>query len=141
MPSIRHPDGTEISPHLRLLERFQLYAGLRPVKAYPHIPQKLAEPRAAYIDFIVIRESTDGLFHTAAVYNRSRIEADIAVEETMRITRKTTEKLHRFAFNLARKRQRLEKLGASLALTRPKSLTPWRFFAKFLMRSAPTIQM
>ena len=50
LPSIRHPDGTEISPHLRLRERFQLYAGVRPVKAYPHIPQKLADPRAASID-------------------------------------------------------------------------------------------
>ena len=27
LPSVRHPDGTEISPHLRLRERFQLYAG------------------------------------------------------------------------------------------------------------------
>ena len=35
LPSIRHPNGTEISPHLRLRERFQLYAGVRPVKAYP----------------------------------------------------------------------------------------------------------
>ena len=47
LPSIRHTNGTEISPHLRLRERFQLYAGVRPVKAYPNIPQKLADPRAA----------------------------------------------------------------------------------------------
>jgi len=39
-PAIRHPDGTEIAPHLRLREIFQLYAGVRPVKAYPNVPQR-----------------------------------------------------------------------------------------------------
>ena len=93
LPSIRYPDGIKISPHLRLRERFQLYAGVRPVKAYAHVPQQLAGPRAAEIDFIVIRGSTEELFHTAAVHNQRHIEADIAVEETMRITRKTTKKV------------------------------------------------
>ena len=30
-PDVRYPDGTEISPHLKLREEFQLYAGVRPV--------------------------------------------------------------------------------------------------------------
>ena len=47
LPAIRHADGTEISPHLRLRDRFGLYAGVRPVKAYPNAPQRLADPRAA----------------------------------------------------------------------------------------------
>lgn len=81
--SIRNTKGTGISSHLRLRELFQLYAGIRPVKAYPNIPQKLADPRCASIDFIVICESTEGLFHSAEVHNRSHIEADFAVEETM----------------------------------------------------------
>uniref|UniRef100_UPI0024BA3452 isocitrate/isopropylmalate family dehydrogenase n=1 Tax=Marinovum algicola TaxID=42444 RepID=UPI0024BA3452 len=46
LPSVRHADGTEISPHLRLRDRFGLYAGVRPVKAYPNAPQRLADPRA-----------------------------------------------------------------------------------------------
>ena len=33
LPAIRAKDGTEIAPHLRLRERFELYAGVRPVKA------------------------------------------------------------------------------------------------------------
>ena len=128
LPSIRHPNGTEISPHLRLRERFQLYAGVRPVKAYPNIPQKLADPRAASIDFIVIRESTEGLFHSAAVHNRSHIDADFAVEETMRITRKTTEKLHKFAFNLARKRRAAGKTGAVTCVDKANVFTAMAFF-------------
>jgi len=130
LPDIRHKDGTEISPHLRLRDRFQLYAGVRPVKAYRTIPQKLADPRAAKIDFVVIRESTEGLFHTAAVHNRSRIEDDIAVEETMRITRKTTEKLHKFAFNLARKRRLAGHAGKVTCVDKANVFTAMAFFRK-----------
>ncbi|NNG03956.1 MAG: isocitrate/isopropylmalate dehydrogenase family protein [Inquilinus sp.] len=105
LPSVRHPDGTEISPHLRLRERFQLYAGVRPVKAYPNAPQRLADPRAATIDLVVLRESTEGLFYSAAVHKRDTVANDREVQDILRITRATTEKLHDFAFRLARKRK------------------------------------
>ncbi|MEM7252009.1 MAG: isocitrate/isopropylmalate family dehydrogenase [Pseudomonadota bacterium] len=105
LPSVRHADGTEISPHLRLREEFQLYAGVRPVKAYPNIPQRLADPRASNIDLVILRESTEGLFYTAAVHNRNPVATDQEVQDVMRITRSTTEKLHDFALRLATKRK------------------------------------
>ena len=106
LPSVRHADGTEISPHLRLRDRFQLYAGIRPVKAYPNTPRPLSDRRASDIDLIILRESTEGLFYSAAVHGRSRISDDSWVEDTLRITRETSEKLHRFAFQLAQAKGR-----------------------------------
>ena len=47
LPAVRHADGTEIAPHLRLREILQLYAGVRPVKAYPGAHRRLADERAA----------------------------------------------------------------------------------------------
>ncbi len=105
LPSVRHADGTEISPHLRLRDRFELYAGVRPVRAYPNAPQKLADPRAAGIDLVILRESTEGLFYSAAVHGRSNIIGDSEVRDTLRITRSVTERLHRFGFRLAQKRK------------------------------------
>lgn len=105
LPAIRHKDGTEISPHLRLREKFQLYAGVRPVKAYPNSPQRLADPRAAAIDMVILRESTEGLFYSAAVHNRSPVANDSEVQDILRITRATTEKLHDYAFRLAQRRR------------------------------------
>jgi 3-isopropylmalate dehydrogenase len=105
LPAIRHTDGTEISPHLRLREQYQLYAGIRPVRAYPNSPQRLADPRAAEIDMIILRESTEGLFYSAAVHNRCPVANDDEVQDILRITRPTTEKLHDFAFKLAKKRK------------------------------------
>lgn len=105
LPSIRHDNGTEISPHLRLRERFGLYAGVRPIKAYPNAPQMLANPLAANIDMVILRESTEGLFYSAAVHNRSQIIENEEVRDTLLVTRKTTEKLHHFGFKLAQKRK------------------------------------
>ena len=42
LPTIRYDDGTEICPHLRFREMFSLYAGVRPVKAYPNITNRLS---------------------------------------------------------------------------------------------------
>ena len=42
LPTVRHKDGTEICPHLRFREMFGLYAGVRPVKAYKNIPNRLS---------------------------------------------------------------------------------------------------
>ena len=111
LPTIRHKDGTEICPHLRFREMFGLYAGVRPVKAYPNITNRLSNKLASKIDLVILRESTEGLFYTAAVHNRCPVDNNDEVQDVMRITRKTTEKLHDFAFKLARQRKDKGKLG------------------------------
>ena len=130
LPSIRHKDGTEISPHLRLRDRYGLYAGVRPVKAYPNAPQRLAAPDAQKIDLVLIRESTEGLFYSAAVHGRSKFEGDQAVEETLRITRSTTEKLHRFAFRLAEKRRARGHRGTVTCVDKANVFSALAFFRK-----------
>jgi len=111
LPSIRKDDGTEIAPHLRFREVFNLYAGVRPVKAYKNTPQRLSNKNADKIDLVVLRECTEGLFYTAAVHNRNKIANNNEVEDIMRITRNTTTRLHNFAFKLAEKRKQKGKLG------------------------------
>ena len=128
LPSIRHEDGTEISPHLRLRERYQLYAGVRPIKAYANVPQRLADPNAEKIDFVVLRESTEGLFYSAAVHERSEVIGNEEVRETLRITRGTTEKLHRFGFKLALKRKLKGRPGKLTCVDKANVFTSMAFF-------------
>ena len=111
LPTIRYENGTEVCPHLRFREMFGLYAGVRPVKAYPNITNRLSDKLASNIDLVILRESTEGLFYTAAVHNRCPVDNNDEVQDIMRITRKTTEKLHDFAFKLARQRKSKGKLG------------------------------
>jgi 3-isopropylmalate dehydrogenase len=101
-PDVRHPDGTEISPHLRLREEFELYAGVRPVKAFANTPRRLLDERAAGIDLVILRESTEGLFYTQG---KGELINDQEARETLRITRSTTEKLCDAAFRIARRRK------------------------------------
>ncbi|PIW26172.1 MAG: 3-isopropylmalate dehydrogenase [Rhodospirillales bacterium CG15_BIG_FIL_POST_REV_8_21_14_020_66_15] len=130
LPSVRHTDGTEISPHLRLRERFQLYAGVRPVKAYPNAPRRLADPRAAAIDLVILRESTEGLFHTAAATGREIVQTDDEVEDVLRITRATSEKLFDFAFRLAEKRRQRGGKGAVTCVDKANVFRSMAFFRK-----------
>ncbi len=138
MPSIRHDDGTEIAPHLRLRERFGLYAGVRPVKAYPNAPQRLADPQAAGIDLIILRESTEGLFYSAATHNgRGQSITEDAVSDTLMITRPTTEKLHNFAFRLAARRKEKGRGGQVTCVDKANVFASMAFFRKIFDEIAP----
>jgi 3-isopropylmalate dehydrogenase len=137
LPAIRHSDGTEISPHLRLRDIYQLYAGVRPVRAYPNAPQRLADERARQIDLVILRESTEGLFYSAAVHGRSEVIDDREVRDVLRITRDTTEKLHRFGFELARKRKQRGRPGKLTCVDKANVFTSMAFFRRIYDEIAP----
>ena len=101
LPDVRYADGTEISPQIDLRMALTLFAGVRPVtvRAGQHTPLKL--PAGKEIDFVLVRESTEGLFHTQG---RGEVGKDEA-RETLLITRDISEKLFRFAFDLAKTRK------------------------------------
>ncbi len=130
LPAVRYADGTEISPHLRLRDRYGLYAGVRPVKAYPNAPQRLADPRAADIDLVILRESTEGLFYSAAVHGRGEVIDDREARDVLRITRDTTEKLHRFGFELARRRKARGGKGRLTCVDKANVFASLAFFRK-----------
>ena len=102
LPSVRYPDGTEITPQIELRIKLNLFAGVRPVRVFPGQPSPLKLPAGEEVDFVLIRESTEGLFHTQGCGTVTENEA----RETLLITRETSEQLFRFAFRLAGERNR-----------------------------------
>ncbi|MEM6488545.1 MAG: isocitrate/isopropylmalate family dehydrogenase [Pseudomonadota bacterium] len=98
LPEVRYPDGTEISPQIELRMALGLYAGVRPVLLFGQ-----GTPLAGIdaLDFVIVRESTEGLF---ASHGKGSRDGDTAAHETLTITRETSEKLFDFAFRLARRR-------------------------------------
>ncbi len=101
LPDVRYADGTEISPQIELRKAFNLFAGLRPVRIAEGGLTPLRMPKGKSVDFVLIRESTEGLFFSQGIGEVSHGEA----RETLRITRDVSEKLFAFAFNLARARK------------------------------------
>ena len=98
-PDIRFPDGTEIIPQLDLRMAFDLYAGVRPIRWFPGCPRILADERASGIDFVLVREQTEGLFYARG---RADVRGDDEVYDTQQITRKGTARVSEFAFRIAR---------------------------------------
>ena len=101
LPDIRYEDGTEISPQIDLRKALSLFAGVRPVTVSPGQDTPLRLPPGQAIDFVLVRESTEGLFYTQGRGDVTKDEA----RETLRITRTVSEHLFRFAFELARARK------------------------------------
>jgi 3-isopropylmalate dehydrogenase len=133
-PSVRYPNGTEVAPQIEFRERFELYAGVRPVRLLPGMPTPLADPRARQIDCVLVRESTEGLFAARALTRR---EGNDAVFDTMRITRATSERLFDFAFELAKKRARGTRRGRVTCVDKANVLPTMAFFREvFLERAA-----
>jgi 3-isopropylmalate dehydrogenase len=101
LPHVRGSDGTEIIPQLDIRFALDLYAGVRPIRCWPGLPGPLASPRAADIDLVLVRESTEGLFYARG---RGTVDADAAYD-TMKISRAGTARVSDFALNLARQRK------------------------------------
>jgi len=101
LPHVRYPDGREIGPQLDLRERLDLFAGVRPVRTFGGLPVPLADDRARNMDFVLIRESTEGLF---ASRGQAEITDDHA-RDFVHISKAGSERLFDFALALGASRK------------------------------------
>lgn len=127
LPDVRYLDGTEISPQIELRKAFNLFAGIRPVRIFPGQPTPLNLPEGKKVDFVLIRESTEGLFYSQGAGEVSETEA----RETLRITRDVSEKLFRFAFELgAERRARGQGPGRVTCVDKANVFRAFAFFRR-----------
>jgi len=91
--------------------RFQLdqYINLRPVKLYPGVETPLKDKKPEDIDFVVVRENTEGAYVGAGGFLKKGTPDEIAIQEAIH-TRKGAERCIRFAFEYCRKRNRKKKV-------------------------------
>jgi len=132
LPEVRYPDGTEVAPQLDFREQLGLYAGVRPVRGMPGVPLPLADPRASQIDFVLVRESTEGLF---AARRLSRREANAVIDQ-MVISRDVCERLFTYAFELARRRHRQGRPGLVTCVDKANVLPSMAFFRSIFLEVA-----
>lgn len=103
LPGVRYPNGKELTPQIDLREQFELYSGLRPTYLYHAQDSPLKNVQTGDIDFVLVRESTEGLF--SARLSQVNPDED-EVRDVMRISRKGSERVIRAAFELAMQRRR-----------------------------------
>lgn len=94
-----------------LQTRFELdqYINLRPVKLYDGVDTPLKNKGPEEIDFVVIRENTEGLYTGAGGVLKKGTKDEVAIQESIN-TRKGVERCLRFAFEYTKKRNKENKL-------------------------------
>jgi 3-isopropylmalate dehydrogenase len=111
--AIGHPDVKPgiLEKGILLHLRFALdqYINLRPVILYPGVDTPLKDKGPAEIDFVVVRENTEGLYTGAGGVLKKGTADEVAVQESIN-TRKGVERCIRFAFEYARKRNKRKKV-------------------------------
>ena len=111
--AIGHPDVKPgILEHGILLKlRFALdqYINLRPVKLYPNVYTPLRDKGPDEIDFVVVRENTEGLYIGNGGFLKKGTPDEVA-SQLMVNTRKGVERCIRYAFEYTRKRNKEKRL-------------------------------
>lgn len=111
--AIGHPDVKPgILEHGILLKlRFSLdqYINLRPVKLYPNVETPLRDKGPDEIDFVVVRENTEGLYVGNGGFMKKGTPDEVATQ-LMINTRKGVERCIRYAYDYTRKRNQEKKL-------------------------------
>ena len=121
--AIGHPDVKPgiLEKGILLKIRFGLdqYINLRPVKLYSGVETPLKDKGPKDIDFIVVRENTEGLYVGSGGFVKKGTPDEIAIQESIN-TRKGVERCIRYAYSLCQrlgKRKKLTLCGKTNVLT------------------------
>jgi len=142
--AIGHPDVKpgilEKGILLRLRFHFDQYINLRPVRLYEGVYTPLKDKGPKDIDFVVVRENTEGLYAGAGGVLKFGTPDEVAIQESIN-TRKGVERCIRYAFDYCRKRNQRKKLtlcGKTNVLTFAFDL--WDRTFKEVAKEYPDIQ-
>jgi tartrate dehydrogenase/decarboxylase / D-malate dehydrogenase len=88
---------------IRFRREFDQYINLRPARLFDGVPCPLAGRRAGDIDFMIVRENTEGEYSAVGGTMFEGTEREFVVQQSV-FTRHGTERVLKFAFELARRR-------------------------------------
>src|SRR5512143_317266 len=104
------PDHTTLNGLLLPIRRaFDQYANVRPAYLYPGVRSPLADRKGGEIDFVVVRENTEGEYAQVGGFLYSHQPDEVAIQTSV-FTRRGVERIVRFAFELARKRNKKKRV-------------------------------
>ncbi|MCK5205459.1 MAG: 3-isopropylmalate dehydrogenase, partial [Desulfobacterales bacterium] len=111
--AIGHPEVKPgiLEKGILLKTRFSLdqYSNLRPVKLYEGVYTPIKDKLPEHVDFVVVRENTEGLYVGAGGCLKRGTPDEVAIQESIN-TRKGVERCIRYAFDYCQKRNKAKKL-------------------------------
>jgi 3-isopropylmalate dehydrogenase len=143
--AIGHPEVAPgiLEKGILLRLRFELdqYINLRPVKLYPNVDCPLKDKGPEDIDFVVVRENTEGLYGGMGGFQYKGTPQEVSTQVHL-TTRFGAERAIRYAFDIARKRNKMKQLhlvGKTNVLTFVHD-TWWRAFNEVGAADYPDIK-
>ena len=136
LPEVRRPDGTEaglLGGVLRV--DFDLFANVRPIRLFPNVASPLRHRPPDSIDYVIVRENTEGLYLSRGV----GITTADAATDTMMLTARGCERIARFAFKTAAEKERGTPADGRKRVTlvdKANVLRSFVFFRKIFMQVA-----
>ncbi len=109
---------------LPIRQGFEQYANIRPSLLMPGVPTPLKDKQPGEIDFIVVRENTEGEYSGAGGRVHAGLPLELAVETSI-FTREGIERVVRFACQLAMNRPRKKLANVTKSNAQRHSMVLW----------------
>ncbi len=113
--AVGHPD---IPDHITLnglllpiRRAFDQFANVRPAYLYPGVRSPLAKAKGGEIDFVVVRENTEGEYAQVGGFVYHQQPEEVAIQTSV-FTRRGVERIVRFAFELAVSRNKKKRVAS-----------------------------
>jgi tartrate dehydrogenase/decarboxylase/D-malate dehydrogenase len=125
---------------LKFRREFDQYINLRPVRLFEGVPCPLANRKPGDIDFFVVRENTEGEYTSVGGVMYEGTEREVVLQQAV-FSRKGTDRVLKYAFELARKRQRKHVTVATKSNGIAISMPWWDSRADAVAAGYPDITM
>src|SRR5947207_4939540 len=125
---------------IQFRREFDQYVNLRPVRLMPGVPCPLADRRPGDIDFVVVRENTEGEYSAVGGRMFAGTEREFVVQEAI-FTRTGVDRILRFAFELARSRPKKHLTSCTKSNGISLSMPFWDERVAAVMQDYPDVRV
>ncbi len=134
------PDNVTLNGLLLPIRRtFDQYACVRPAKLYSGVTSPLAGKAGGSIDMVIVRENTEGEYAQAGGFVYRDLPSEVAVQTSV-FTRHGTERIMRYAFDLARQRDRKRLTSITKSNAQGYSMVLWDYTFAAVAKDYPDIE-
>ena len=124
---------------IQFRREFDQYVNLRPVKLMPGVPSPLAGRGPGDIDFYVVRENTEGEYSSIGGKIFPDSDREVVVQETV-MTRVGVDRILRFAFDLAQRREKKHLTSATKSNGISITMPYWDERVEEMAKSFPDVR-
>jgi len=125
---------------IQFRREFDQYVNLRPVRLMPGVPCPLAGRQPGDVDFYVVRENTEGEYSSIGGRIFPGTEREVVVQETV-MTRVGVDRVVRFAFELANRREKKHLTSATKSNGISITMPYWDERVEEISRSYPGVRL